>query len=143
MKTRFTQAAIERQAALDYIIANPGAYGPDVVAAMGLREAKSRGALRLSDMVEHGEVSREPVTIQIINKNGHKAPLCTYAYTALVTKPRDESDMRKRMTENFGGTKEVVKAAPDRMRDPNRKPIPNQGGQGNFPCSIRRGCSLS
>ena len=145
MKTRFTQAAIDRQTALDYIIANPGAYAPDIVAAMGLQDAKSVGALRLSNMVANGEVSRKSVTIEIINKNGHKAKLNTYAYTALTSKTRSEADTKKRLTENLGGTKTVV-AQPviqPWVRDPDRKPIRNQGGQGAVRHEVRRGCSLS
>ena len=145
MKTRFTQAAIDRQAALDYIIANPGASAPDIVAAMGV--SRTVGAGRLIDMVGHGEIARTPTTIQIINKHGHKVTLHTYAYTALVTKARSEADTKKRMVANLGMEKEVIEAAPviverwvHRSGD---HPIRNQGGQGNRRHEIRRGCSLS
>lgn len=150
MKTRFTKAAEERQAALDYIIANPGASGPDVVTAMGLHKtanSKSMGADRLRDMENYGEVSRSPVTITIINKQGFPAKLRTYAYTALKTKTRTEDDAKKRMIANLDRTKEAATTEPEVVerwvRDPNRKPIRNQGGQGNCRHEVRRGCSLS
>lgn len=145
MKTRFTQAAIDRQTALDYIIAHPGATAPEIVAAMGWQ--KSMGADRLRDMTDHGELTRRSVITEIINKHGFPARLRTYAYTAFVTKTRTEADVKKCLATNLGNTKEK---SPDRdptfapqVRDPNRKPIRNQGGQGACRHEVRRGCSLS
>lgn len=158
MKTRFTQAAIDRQTALDYIIANPGAYGPDIVAATGLdgsTNAKSVGSDRLRDMAEHGEVSRTPVIIEIVTKQGYTAKIRTYTYTALKTKTRSEADAKRRMVANLASTKDVeideddepeIDDGPEvawRLVHRPDKPIRNQGGQGNRRHEIRRGCSLS
>lgn len=146
MKTRFTQAAIDRQNVLDYINANPGARGPEITAAMGWNKSprlKCIGADRLRDMTFNGELSRTPVSMEIINKHGHPGVLNTYAYTALKTVTRSEADVRKSLKHNLGGEKRERVVVERAVRDPNRKPIPNQGGQGNLRHEIRRGCSLS
>ena len=146
MKTRFTQAAIDRQNVLDYVNNHPGAYGPEIVAAMGWNESprlKCLGADRLRDMTDNGELSRTPVRMEIINKHGHPGVLNTYAYTALKTVTRSEMDVRKSLKYNLGGEKPARVVIERSVRDPNRKPIPNQGGQGNCRHEVRRGCSLS
>lgn len=149
MNSRFTKPAEERQAALDYIIANPNVYGPEIIAAMGFgetKDSKSVGADRLRDMVNHGEIERTPALMSIVNKNGHKAQLRTHTYIALVSKARTAADVAANLATNLGYTKE---RSPDRyktfapqVRDPNRKPIRNQGGQGNVRHEVRRGCSM-
>lgn len=145
MKTRFTKAAIDRQTALDYIIANPGAYGPEIVAFMGWH--KSVGADRLRDMADHGEIERTKAVMWAKNVKGHKAAIHTHTYIALVTKARSAADVIANLAKNLGNTKakrpDRYKTFEPTVRDPNRKPIRNQGGQGACRHEVRRGCSLS
>lgn len=127
--TRFEKAEAMRQAALDYINANPGVLAPQLMDE--LKWDKHVGAGRLADMTDTGELSRV--------KSGH-----TYAYKALVTKTRSASENAKRISDNLKCARRPKPLEPEiHFRDPKRKPIPGQGGQGAVRHEIRRGCSLS
>lgn len=139
---RYELAESRRQAALDYIIANPGAKAPQIIAALEWHPVS--GSDRLSDMTDKGELSRVPASCRAAKLGGFTQMVKTYAYTALVTKTRSAANTTKDIRENLTPAAkrrplEVVRE----FRDPNRRPIPNQGGQGAVRHEIRRGCSLS
>lgn len=123
-----------RQAALDYISEHPGALGPDVAAALGWTVALAAG--RLTTMARRGEVCRSKVT---------RGMTWTYAYTAAVSKTKSAHAVYSALVDNFRNPAHVPDPQHARQRniDPERSPIPNQGGQGAVRHEIRRGCSLT
>lgn len=155
MNTRYTKAAALRQAALDYIIANPGTTGPEILTALGwdiTKAGKSVGADRLRDMADQGELSRTKAVKVRINAKGHRVEIQTFAYTALVTKTRSAAEVLIGLSENLASLVKPSQVRAERyercvpkpgVRNENRRPIPNQGGQGAVRHEVRRGCSLS
>lgn len=132
---RHERAEEFRQAALDYIIAHPGALGPEIAAALGWTLALAAG--RLTTMARRGEVRRSKVT---------HGMTWTYTYTAAVSKTKSAHAVYSALVDNFGKPAQHVPAphhARQRNIDPERLPIPNQRGQGAMRHEVRRGCSLS
>jgi hypothetical protein len=146
---RFADGERSRQKALNYIIANPGAVGPQISAAMGWRNDVTTP--RLTRMMDNGDVERELTQYSYRNERGGLVNITTYAYTALRTKTRAAEEMREVMVENMLGTKraqaintmrEGLQPGVIRNIDPDRKPIPNQGGQGATRRMVHIGSSL-
>jgi hypothetical protein len=145
---RYQIGAEMRQQAIDYILANPGAAGPAIVAALGWNA--SIGATRLQDMTVAGELRRSPTKHYSINKLGRSQSQNTYAYWAVCEKTKSAGETVERVTANLNKKKEQAvvpqsKKQPSwvtRNDDPNRKPIRNQGGQGNIGQRVRGGSSL-
>lgn len=146
--TRYELAEEKRQAALDYINANPGANAPQIIAAMKAIYRTDGGITdRLREMTLAGELQREKVVSRVKRADGFGTNLITYVYTALVEKTRAASEIRAQATDKLktshaNNRKQRAKLVKSH-RDENRRPIPNQGGQGNLRHEIRRGCSLS
>lgn len=140
---RYELAESRRQAALNHINANPGALGPEIIAALGWD--KVSGADRLGDMADRGELSRVPAITRITKASGYTTTVSTYAYTALVTKTKSADETRRDVSANLKAAKATrsVVSHPRSFRDENRPPIRNQGGQGCVRHEVRRGCSLS
>lgn len=135
---RYVEGAQNRQKALDYINAHPNQTGPEIIEALGWD--KVGGSDRLGKMYLARELDRELCQHSGINANGKKFNITTYRYTARVTKTRGADEVLKTMAENLksDGQKAREKAAKAKTRpalvsgptNPDRKPIPNQGGQG-------------
>lgn len=139
---RYERAELIRQAAIDYLIANPGTKAPQIIAA--LKWHPVTGADRLADMTDRGELSR----VAALHRAGRQM-VKTYAYTALVTKTRSAAKTVKDVTENLKHPAERrPRVVVPEFRDPNRKPINagyRAGGQGAIRHSAwsRSGGSLS
>lgn len=131
---RHERAEEYRQAALDYIIAHPGALGPEIAAALGWPLALAAG--RLTTMARRGEVRRSKVTHRMT---------WTYSYTAAVSKTKSAHAIYSALADNFRNPAHgpAPHYARQRNVDPERRPIPNQGGQGAMRHEVRRWCSLS
>jgi hypothetical protein len=124
---RLKQSEILRQQALDYIIANPGASGPDVVQHFGWNE--SSGSSRLLCMKEEGELRREKVDN-------------VFRYYALVEKTKRAEDVFSTLGANLtsAGREEHRRSKPETenkwvngcwKNNPESKEMyTNQGGQG-------------
>ena len=124
--SRAREAMERRQEALDYINANPGAYGPEISEWFGWGKTTSAG--RLADMVVAGELTRTPAI--------YKKSTRTYRYFALKTETTQPEVLRPRAKEDR--VKAVERKATPKQQpgvyrndDPDRKPIRGQGGQGN------------
>lgn len=141
---RFQLGAELRQLALDYINANPGAAGPEIIAALGWN--KQSGVTRLQDMCVSGELRRSPISYELINVRGHKQVQRSFAYWAVCEKTRSASEVVECVASNLHRRSTVAssKSKPAMSnRDPDRKPIQKQGGQGNIGHRIRCGSTLS
>ena len=100
MKTgRYEEGARNRQAILDYVNANPGKMGPEIIKALGLD--KVTGADRLGTMYRRGELDREKATFCGINSAGKRFCMGTFAYTALVKTTMGADEMLNRVSENL------------------------------------------
>lgn len=140
MKTgRYVEGATNRQKALDYINAHPNQTGPEIIEALGWD--KVGGSDRLGKMYLARELDRVRCQHSWINANGKKFNITTYRYTARVIKTRGADEVLQTMAENLksDGQKAREKEAKAKTRpawvsgptNPDRKPIPNQDGQGS------------
>lgn len=114
---RLRKAQEDRQAALDYINANPGALGPNITAALGWKAAS--GAGRLEHIVMSlGELRREPAEFVRVNCNGVAQKQQSFAYYALVktTKSAEEVFESIRGTKPKSGKTSKAKAEPEKAR---------------------------
>ena len=138
MIKRYRETEALCQTALDYINANPWTNTPDICAALGWSTAIGSG--RLSDMMMHGDLERRPSIRTTVNCFGFTIRQPTHAYNALRAKTISADEMMVRLrgvcakvgSTNKNKTKTVSALPPGVYRhcDENRKPIPNQGGQG-------------
>ena len=149
---RLAQAAAHRQAALDYINANPGVTSTKIIKALNWPAAA--GADRLATMCGgaknrgQAELSREPVVLMARNSCGYVVPVNTYSYTALTTKTKGADKVSRDVTANFKAEK--CQPKPASANEPwrtvhiggLREDLKNQRGQGAVRHSVRRGCSL-
>lgn len=120
MKTgRYEEGARNRQAVLDYVIANPWAKAPEIIAA--LRLGKVSGAIRLERMTNiFKELERRPVLFERINSIGIRSCQKTFEYRALVEKTRfsDDIEAKQKEAEHPGVTRnDPSKHAPHKNQD--------------------------
>lgn len=104
MKTgRYKEGQRNRQAIIDHLIAHPGALGPDIIEALnasGVRVDKVTGAGRLQRMTNSGELRRERAMYSGLDCYGNTYRTPTYAYWALVTETRSQTDVAATLVAN-------------------------------------------
>lgn len=131
---RYVEGAINRQAALDYINAHQGSITPEIIKALGWKQAE--GSNRLARMCSMGELRREHCVIKLMNSKGVSTSVATFRYYALVEKTRDAVRVAVKVAKNVNQKskreEETEKLPPWIIRnvDPNRPPIRNQEGIG-------------
>lgn len=133
---RYIEGAINRQAALDYINSHQGSIAPEIINALGWKQAE--GSNRLARMCSMGELRRECCVINLTNSKGVKTSVTTFRYYALVDKTRDAVRVAAKVAKNVNQKSkreedETEKLPPWIIRnvDPNRPPIRNQEGIGS------------
>lgn len=136
---RYIEGARNRQAALDYINANPGQMAPDIIRALGWD--KIGGSDRLGKMYIARELDRERCVYTGVNEQGRKFNMTTYRYTARVQKTRGADEIAYSIAANLraDGEKKREYEAKKKKKpvwlttntDPERPPIRKQGGQGS------------
>lgn len=125
---RYEEGARNRQAALDYINAHPGAKAPDIIKALGWD--KIGGSARLQKMADAEELSRVTAWYDGVNSAGYRYCQKTFAYTALVIKTRQAEAVDVKESESRPG---VIRNDPSK-HSPNRNDA--QGSGVEF-CGIR------
>lgn len=111
MKTgRYLEGQRNRQAILDHVNQNPGAYGPEILAALGVDAVT--GAGRLQRMTHAGELQRVKSVYISTNCEGftYKAP--SYRYWALVKETRSQQDVAKTIYLNIKRQKQEKQPEP-------------------------------
>lgn len=129
---RYMEGQARRQAALDYLNAQPNrcALATDIISALGWE--KVGGAARLGKMVAQGELEREQVKYR---KNG--ANISTYRYRALLVKTRDAADVVSKIVKSQKDRPPEAKPVNLGLKryvhdNQNRPAIRGQGGQGSI-----------
>lgn len=128
-----TQAQNRRQAAIDYLIKNPGAIATDVINHVGWKG--STGSSILCEMARDFELRREPTEVMV---NNHAK--LTYMYWAIVEKTRSAESHMDKITKSARMKRPPPPPRSDKhnkwvggvyRNDPgDREPIKNQRGQG-------------
>lgn len=125
------QTTVERQRALDYLHSHPWAASYEIMDALGWE--RRTGTSRLRDMVMRGELDRRDALVERVDKNDRTMVVHTCEYIALVMYVLGEEAHGWRALRN-PAPQEPVETAKTPARyvhnKPDRKPIPNQGGQG-------------
>lgn len=100
MKTgRYAEGEASRQVILDYCNANPGKFGPEILAALNLD--KTTGADRLGHMTNKlGELRREGAMYTGIGNSGQIFRNQSFRYWAVVTATRSQSETAKIIVAN-------------------------------------------
>lgn len=90
---RYAQGERNRQAVLDYVNKHPGALGPEIYTACGLKP--DTGSSILSRMVtKYKELTRERAVWFRVSEDGtEQKAIGTYAYVAIATKTRSADEI--------------------------------------------------
>lgn len=135
-----------RQAAIDYLIENPGAYAPDICSHFGWKI--SSGASRLAAMADDGELSREDAIYVQKYPSGTRRQ-ASFKYYALVKQTKQAVDVIRAMGKNLAslsGTRPTKHSEDEPytpkpidlgkaryVHDDSRRPaLSGQGGQGGI-----------
>lgn len=104
MKTgRYLEGQRNRQEVIDYLVANPGAFGPEIISALKLDGVT--GAGRLQRMTNFGELRREKGIYVGTDSIGRVYKNASFQYWALVTKTRSQEEVLKSVAQNFNSMK--------------------------------------
>lgn len=140
---RYAQGEANRQAVLDYVNKHPGALGPEIYTACGLKP--DTGSSILSRMVtKYKELTRERAVWFRVSEDGtEQKAIGTYAYTAIATKTRSADEIVQSFVAVLQRPKEERKRErlepkPDpkqpwitRNVDPERPPLKCQDAMGS------------